>query len=305
MSKLNRIKFLCSLFPPLVAQQVRERLISIPAAEKMAVDFKRRAFTGSYLFGNTSDFHAFKFFIHGYFDWRNIVLAHSILKIKKGDIIEVGANIGTETISLADISSKNKVHAFEPLPVNFSSLKDIRDKNELKHLHLYNVLVSDKKGEAYFKVPPPNSSGSGHIADSSHPETTKFDVVTLDEELKAISSCAAIIADVEGYEPQVLAGAQQLIKRTKPFLILEVNARFLKERANTSVEAFYQDISQMGYTPFYIGRLGISQVDPTDFKTRTNKNWLCIPNEHIKHRSRLSRTIFWNAFNPFMRFKIL
>lgn len=305
MKKLNWIKFVCSLFPPVVAQQVRELLISIPEAEKLAVNFTRKAFTGSSFRGNTSDFHAFKFFVHGYFDWRNIVLANSILKIKRGDIIEVGANIGTETISLADINSENKVYAFEPLPVNFSSLKDIRELNQMQHLHLFDVLVSDKKGEAHFKIPAANSSGSGHIEEAAHAHTKKFEVVTLDETLNEITSCAAIIADVEGYEPQVLAGAKELIARSKPFLILEVNSRFLEERANTTLVAFYEEISQMGYTSFYIGRLGISRVDPSDFQYKTNKNWICVPNEHLKYKPRLSRTIFLNAFNPLMRFKIL
>ncbi|MEM7186872.1 MAG: FkbM family methyltransferase [Bacteroidota bacterium] len=305
MNKLKWIKFVCSLFPPVVAQQVRERLITIPKAEKMALDFKRKAFTGSYFEGNSSDFHAFKFWMHGYFDWRNIVLAKHILKFKSGAIIEVGANIGTETISLADINKNNPVYAFEPLPANVASLRRLKELNRLENLTVYDVLVSDKKGEAHFKIPPANSSGSGHIAQESQGITQKFEVVTLDEKLGEGRSYAAIIADVEGYEPQVLAGAEKLISSSKPFLILEVNARFLKERAQTTVPAFHESMTRHGYRCYYIGRFGLSKVDPTNFKTKRNKNWICVPEAYQGKVSRLSRSIWLNAFNPWMRFKIL
>ena len=305
MNKIRRVQFICSFFPPIVSQQLREKLISIPKAEKLAMDFTRRAFTGSYLKGNTSDFHAFKFLIHGYFDWRNIVLAKTILKFKKGDLVEVGANIGTETISLADINRDNKVHAYEPLPVNFKSLLAIKEHNKLEHLKLYDVLVSNKKGEAHFKIPADNSSGSGHISAEEHTKTKKFDVVTLDEHLSKVNSCAAIIADVEGFEPQVLEGATNFIDRTKPFLILEINARFLKERAGISVDLFFEQLVKLGYTCFYINRTGIDKVDPSNFKVKSNRNWICIPNEHLKIKSKLSRSIALNAFNPFLRYKIL
>jgi len=296
------VRFLCSFFPPVLAQQLRSKLISIRAAEELALPFKRRSFTGSYLKGNTADFHAFKFLIHGYFDWRNVVLAKKIARLKKGDIIEVGANIGTETIGLADINPNGRVYAFEPLPSNFESLKAIKDVNDLQNLELYDVLVSDKKGEAFFKIPAKNSSGSGHIASEENETTQRFEVVTLDETLETNRAVSSIIADVEGYEPQVLAGAKEVLERSKPFLILEVNERFLRERAQTNVAQFYDSLVQQGYNCYYIERLGISKVDPKEFKTKSNKNWLCIPNEYIDKKGALGRTIALNAWNPFLRF---
>ena len=130
------IRLICSLFPPILAQQLRSKLIAIRTAEKWALPFKRRSFTGSYLSGNTSDFHAFKFLIHGYFDWRNVVLARKIAKLKPGDIIEVGANIGTETIGFADINPSGTVYAFEPLLDNFKSLETIKTENNFSNLNI-------------------------------------------------------------------------------------------------------------------------------------------------------------------------
>jgi len=44
-------------------------------------------------------------------------LVKKTLEIKKGDIVEVGANIGTETVSLAKLNKLDNVYAFEPLMI--------------------------------------------------------------------------------------------------------------------------------------------------------------------------------------------
>ncbi len=305
MFQLAWVRFVCAFFPPILAQTIRDRLISVSKAEKMAIPFKRKSFTGSYLRGNTNDFHAFKFLIHGYFDWRNVVLAKKILRFKKGDLVEVGANIGTETIGLADINPKGNVYAFEPLPSNFESLQRIKDDNGLENLQLYNVLVSETKGEAFFKIPAKNSSGSGHITSGEQGDTQRFDVVTLDETLAASQSISAIIADVEGFEPQVLAGTEMILENHKPFLILEVNKRFLEERAQVTLQEFYDYLQQRGYYCFYIERLGLKKVDVAHFEKKTNKNWLCIPDGFLDRKGAFSRAIRNNAWNPLLRYFII
>lgn len=304
MSQLKITRFICSLFPPSVSQQLRELLLSIKKAEKMAIPFRRRAFTGGFLSGNTSDFHAYKFYVHGYFDWRNVVLIKKILKHNKGDIVEVGANIGTETVSFADINKTANVHAFEPLPSNFQSLTKMKDENQYHNLYLYDVLVSDAPGVTSFKVPDANKSGSGHIAAHSDEHTQDFQVVTLDDHLKDMVACAAIAIDVEGFEYQVIQGGKNLIEKHRPIMIIEVNSRYLKERANISVPFLYERLSEMGYEMFYIEKLGLDSVHVEDFQVKTNKNWICIPKESLSIQKKLSSTIFWNAFNPFLKFNI-
>ncbi|MDC8006307.1 FkbM family methyltransferase [Aureisphaera galaxeae] len=305
MNRIYWVRFICAFFPPIMTQTIRDRLMSVREAEKMALPFRRRAFTGSYFQGNTSDFHAFKFLIHGYFDWRNVVLAKKIIRFKKGDLVEVGANIGTETIGLADLDPNRAVYAFEPLPSNFESLQQIKEHNGLGNLRLFNTLVSKERGEAFFKIPAQNSSGSGHITSDTNKETQRFEVVTLDDTLEDAKDVAAVIADVEGYEPQVLAGAETILKKYNPFLILEVNERFLRERGQTSVEEFYTYLEDRGYHCYYIERMGLKKVNAPHFETKTNKNWLCIPTEFHKKKSKLSRAIRHNALNPFIRYFVI
>lgn len=305
MNRLSVIRAVCSVFPPIISQSIREKLISIEEAENIAFSFNRKSFTGSYLGGNTKDFHAFKFYIHGYFDWRNIILTRKILQIRKGAVVEIGANIGTETISLADVAKPYKVYAFEPVPSNYNSILQAKEYNKLTNLFLFNLLVSNKSGKTQFKVPTQNNSGSGYISAHSDETTKEFEVVTLDETFTKTDVISVIVADVEGFEYNVIMGAAGIINKDRPYLIIEVNPKYLESRANVTVSYFYNELIKMGYQCFYICKIGLKEVNIKDFQIKNNKNWICIPDEDLHYKNVLSNAILMNAFNPIMNQKIL
>lgn len=297
-------KTVCRFLPPIVAQSVRNSIISIEEGEQLNLDFKKKSFTGSIFYGNTVDFHAFKFSIHGYFDWRNIIIAEEVLNYKKGgNLIEVGANIGTETISFCDVAKKyrSKVFAFEPVPSNVKEIVRNKSENQLDNLQLFNCLVSNKSGKTYFNVPTGNNSGSGFISDATDKNNAhKFDVVTLDEKLEN-ELVSLICVDVEGFEYQVLQGSEDIMKRNKPVLILEVNKRYLERRGQVKFKAFCNYITDLGYDCYSINQLGISKVDFSNHKAQANKNWVCIPNNDSSLAVRINKRLIYWAFNPFMR----
>lgn len=305
MNKIYFVRWICKFLPPILSQWVREKLISIKEGENNAINFKRKSFTGGYFSGNTRDFHSFRFFIHGYYDWRNVVVAKKLCKLHKGDVIEVGANIGTETISYVNNNPGYGIHAFEPVLVNFQSLVKLKNENNFHNLFLYNVLVGEKEGTAGFKIPNSNNSGSGYITTEIGKDIKKFEMVTLDKKLENLTSCSVIIMDVEGFETNVLKGSQKIITRWKPFLIMEVNPWFLNKRAKLDVSSFLNQIENLGYKAFYIERFGLKIVTSKNLTSKTNKNWVCIPNEKIGLKRYLSESIFWNALNPFISFRIL
>ena len=286
--------------PPIIAQNLRGRIISIGEGENLNKNFVKKSITGSYFYGNTSDFHAFVFSVHGYYDWRNIALVNEILKHKKGDIIEVGSNIGTETISYSDIAKKYgyNVYAFEPLPSNLKWLNRIKLNNNLDNLHISDLLVSDYQGSAYFEIPKGNNSGSGHIIDSKNSNSlNKFKVVSLDTYLN-ISKIAVIAVDVEGFELNVIRGAENIINKYRPILILEVIKKFLRKRAKISLDDFYEYLLSLDYECFSISRFGLKKINPKNYQDGGNKNWLCIPSHDINISNKLNRVIFKNAIKP-------
>ena len=293
-------KKICSILPPIVAQTVRNKIISTKEGESLSLDFVKKSFTGSSFYGNTSDFHSFKFSIHGYFDWRNVIITKTVLdNFSDGDIIEVGANVGTETISFADVAKKHnrQVYAYEPVLSNFGSLERIKKENNLNNLKLFLTIVSNYVGTANFKVPSKNHSGSGHITnDKSEHE---FPVVKLDDNHRD-HKIGLICMDVEGFEYQVLLGALEIIKNQNPFLILEVNKNYLEERGNITLLEMHKFLTSLNYECYYVKSMGIVKVDIDNFEVYTNKNWLCIPNKFAVSHKKISNSIFWNAINPFV-----
>lgn len=301
MFKIYLVKGMCFFLPPIVAQRFRHLFIDLSDGAKRAFSFKRKMFTGGFLYGNTKDFHAFKVFFHGYFDWRNIILAKHIMKFQEGAIVEVGANVGTETISLADIAKKQHVHAFEPVPFNFEYLKQIKTKNKASNLHIYNEAVSDKEGSLLFHEPEVKHSGSGFLTNTATEKTIEVATVTLDDKLKAISALSSILIDVEGFEYQVLEGATTLVDRFRPFIILEANANYLEKRGGVSLKQLHDLLIDKGYQLFYIKALGLRSIDMAHFEVNANKNWLCIPKEHHAIAKKMNKCILLNAFNPFFQ----
>jgi len=308
MNKFSIAQMVCKYLPPILSQIVRTKIISTEEGERLSLSFKRKAFTGGFFIGNTDDFHALKFGVHGFFDWRNIILINEILRYQKGDIIEVGANIGTETVSLADIAKINSVNviAFEPVPKNCEFLFTLKRENDFHNLRIINKLVAEEKGISFFNIPTGNNSGSGHIcSENSKNKRESFEVTTLDSEFDKDRKCIAVLVDVEGFEYQVLQGGMNLIKKDKPFLIIEVNRNYLENRGGISIEKLQLFLTSLDYIPFYIDKLGIHKVDITNFSVKKNKNWICIPKEKMHLKKKLSNSIFFNAFNPFMSHRII
>lgn len=305
MIKYQIAKIFCPLFPPLVSQTIRSYFVRNEDGEQLNLDFKRRSVTGGYFFGNTSDFHAFKFSIHGYFEWRNIVIAHTVLKHKPGSIIEVGANIGTETVSFCDVAStfKRQVIAFEPMEENNIWIKKLKDFNGYNHLQLMECLVSDYVGKAQFKVPQGNNSGSGHIADEADASSVTYDVTTLDTALSK-SDVGIVFVDCEGFEYQILQGAIHTLNQQKPILVLEVNPKLLEKRGQVTIEKFYNFLDELGYTSYYINRTGIERVCGNEFQVKQNKNWVCISKDDHKLPKFINDSILINSFNPLIRFAL-
>src|SRR5688572_28766782 len=112
-----RFRFACLIgrcCPPMVAGRLVSWLQPFDRAIPDAGEFVVKAQTGSPFPGRTDVLLGLRFTLHGYFDWRCWAVAIAVTR--PGDtIIEVGANIGTETVGFADIvGPSGRVMAFEP-----------------------------------------------------------------------------------------------------------------------------------------------------------------------------------------------
>lgn len=137
-------------------------------------------------------------------------------------VCDVGANIGNHTVYFASVMGAAKVHAFEPQPHVFATLKANVALNALVgRTTLHNCLLGAEAGKGrQARFNPRNMGGTAFEAAG---EGT-IPVRMLDEVIsaKARGALDLIKIDVEGMQDQVLKGAEGILDQRKPALWIEI-----------------------------------------------------------------------------------
>lgn len=126
-------------------------------------------------------------------------------------VVDVGANIGYYTLLLA--KRVKKVYAFEPDKENFEILKKNVEENSLKNVVLVNKAVGSKNEKVGIK------RNRNNYGDSKVLEGNEIECIRLDDFMN--EKVDLIKIDVQGFEPRVIEGAKEIIKKDKPILFVE------------------------------------------------------------------------------------
>lgn len=131
-------------------------------------------------------------------------------------VVDVGANIGYYLL-LAEqaIGPAGKVICIEPSSENLPELRRNIDLNAFANVSLHAVALGDHEGQTGLQT----GINSGIVDGTSGPYTVPLR--RLDQLVTERVDFLKI--DVEGYEGQVLAGAESLIAAYKPTLFLELH----------------------------------------------------------------------------------
>lgn len=134
--------------------------------------------------------------------------------IKGSVIVDVGGNIGNHSRYFEEYLNPKCVHTFEPDPDNFRLLK--------KNVHkpttfLHNrALGNENKEVGLYNWNQNNNSGTVAVT-----EGTGTMMVRLDD--FSLRDVALLKVDVEGFEADVLRGAELTIKACRPVVFIEPN----------------------------------------------------------------------------------
>jgi len=144
--------------------------------------------------------------------------------ISPGDcVVEVGANIGSHSVHLAQLVGENGVlWAFEPQRLVFQLLAGNIAINGLTNVHTEQKCVSDKPGRVMVPVLDATKVHNwGGVSLVNSTEGEPVEVITLDS--LELPRCDFIKIDVEGMELNVLKGASALIDRCQPIIYTEAD----------------------------------------------------------------------------------
>ena len=162
--------------------------------------------------------------------------------------VDVGANDGIYTHGFARAGAR--VEAFEPQP---SCLEVLRAYERLRPaVRVHGIALGARDGEATLVVPRRNGRPiTGHArlgGTGSGGGEHQVRVRTLDS--FQLRDVAVIKIDVEGHEGEVLLGARETIRQSRPTLLVEIEQRHL---ARPVTEAFEQVLA-LGYDGSFLDR---------------------------------------------------
>ncbi|MAM63494.1 FkbM family methyltransferase [Maritimibacter sp. UBA3975] len=141
-----------------------------------------------------------------------------------GDIVHAGTFFGDFLPALSDALAPNAhLWAFEPNPDSFAHAERTIALNDLGNITLTNAALSDRPGHIFFRTHENGEPLGGHssVVEAPGEGVTRVDAVTLDTVVPGDRDVSIVQLDVEGHECAALLGAQQLLARCRPIVILE------------------------------------------------------------------------------------
>lgn len=224
---------------------------------------------GYRIWSNPKDLGGFRYFING-INPREPISKLFLSILKPGDcVIDIGANVGYFTILGSMITGpRGVVHAFEASPETARQLQ-ITIQNPNGNIKIHPLAVSDHHGKIEFSCGPIDRTGISSIRSLGEKEAKRISVpcITLDEYFGEMTKVDLIKIDVEGAELMALRGMKQLLERTRPYVILELTDKWLRELGG-SAEELLTFMKSIGYSAYQVTDLShplsSSSIEQTD-----------------------------------------
>ncbi len=241
-----------------------KKLVYIPKDRDLQNKTAVKTEEGFWYVGDVSDTHDLAYGI-----LHNGVLEKSETKLVKSILLkwleskaainfyDVGANTGYYGVLAAFLGQgKIKVNSFEPLLEFCEAIKESSQVNGLENLILVNNFALGSKNEdAEISLAGTGSSLNPNFLGTANKQKRKVSVKKLDDYVNGQKNLAPdfVKIDVEGFELEVLKGAEETIKTYKPVLYVEV-AKSLsnlgRDFVNGDFEKVFKFLEKFAYKPF-------------------------------------------------------
>jgi len=262
IGRRRKLKSLASFFKWQFAQKILQKPVLMPFVES-SVFLVSKGMTGATgnIYNGLHEFEEMGFLLHF---------------LKKEDVFfDVGANVGSYTILSSKVIGATSC-SFEPSPDTFKHLENNIFLNQIdKKALIFNQGVGAEKGNMQFSI---NQDTINHIVVDEKEESISIKITTLDQHIEEQKMIPALIKiDVEGFETEVIRGADSLLlNHTLQAVIMELNGS--GGRYGFDEEAIHQKMLDAGFKAY--------QYEPFNRKL-----------ELRKERSLHGNTIYIKDFN--------
>jgi FkbM family methyltransferase len=208
-----------------------------------------------------------------------------LLKLESTDrtFIDVGANAGFVSLLMASSRGNDgdpvHVHCFEPKPVAFDLLMANVSLNAFD-ITVNNTALGAKAERATLTLGADSTGSSLAPGGFSYiPNTGKqeVEVMTLDDYCEKKQILPDVVkVDVEGHEPYVLQGGRKILSAARPYLIVEINSKALRENGSSANGL----LTRLGDLDYRVFRLDTDMAGYQAREAGTRKRWNGYPEVH-------------------------
>jgi FkbM family methyltransferase len=190
---------------------------------------------------------------HGSFEPAELEAARACLR--PGDVaVDVGANVGLVAVPLAlAVAPGGRILAIEPLPENVGRLEQNVRRNELENVTIVGAAAGADDGEIVLNVAADSAFSSvGTVTKYRAAGALRVPCRRLDSLWAELGRphVALVKIDVEGAELDVLDGATELLRASRPVLLVEADPGLAAE----ALAAHLTDAGYVRATPPGFGR---------------------------------------------------
>lgn len=182
-------------------------------------------------------------------------------------VVDAGANFGWHAIHLAKrVGPQGKVFAFEPIPVTFSELAANAALNDCGNLEACSAALGSVEGAVTLFLPGIDlgAGAASQVLDLG--EKIEVPMRRLDDFLEenGVDHVDFIKADIEGGELNLLKGAEGLLARNHPRILIEIVDIHCRRFGHTPQDVI-QFLTARGFSGKYISDEGrLVAFDPVN-----------------------------------------
>lgn len=173
--------------------------------------------------------------------------------LKDKVILDIGSNVGDFSKKIIENTSYKHIHLFEPVKKYFEKSKEILGKNV--NLSFHNIALGSIDEVKKIYICKQGNDGWNTLLDVDpyqydnfyeHMDNEYVSVKKLDNYLSDIDQIDFIKIDVEGFEAEVLEGSFELIKKFKPYILIEMGWGNKHPNWNKNAN-IYKKLFDLGY----------------------------------------------------------
>ncbi len=190
-------------------------------------------------------------------------------------VLDVGANLGIYSLVTKAVNPAARLYGFEPVAHICRKFEENVALNGFD-VRCVHAAASNVGGEADIHYVEGGLTTASLRATRARTERERIETVRLDTFLRreCVSSVDLMKIDVEGFEPEVLEGMGDLLRATRPTILVEI----LSAEAGRRIEEL---VDGCDYRFFNVdetrGPIAVTRLDP-EGRTRHSRNFLlCVP----------------------------